>query len=54
MGNPQKEKAKTAVELRRDKRPSPMHYGKPDKELTMNASGKGFASIKVPRSAYDS
>lgn len=31
-----------------------MHYGKLDKELTMNAAVEGFASIKVPQSAYDS
>lgn len=53
-GKSTERKAKTAVELRRDRRPGHMLYGKPDKELTMNASVKGFTRIKVPWSAYDS
>lgn len=39
-------------ELGRDTRPDVMHYGKPDKELTVNASVERFASIKVPQGAH--
>lgn len=53
-GKSTERKAEPAVGLRRDRRPGHMLYGKPDKELTMNASVKGFIRIKAPWSAYDS